>query len=352
MRLVTLSATSVLLALGSVGCGDNASGSSIPDECNPLGGTHCLMPWPSSTFLEADVTTNTGFRLALPPEAMPVNIDEIPVDPTTWNRYDGFSVAGAIIAAFPNGVSSTGLPGHADIAASLAADSPILLVNAETGHQPIFFAEIDANAKPEEAALLIRPLERLEPGSRYVVGLRNTLRDSTGNPLERPAAFEALVTGGSFGHPRFAELEARAPNVFSTLENAGASRDQLVLAWDFVTASDEGLTRDLLTMRAAALPVIGDAGANLDFEMEETPGDPVLTHKIYVGTHDAPNFLSDGESDASILLRDAGDLPRLEGTYDANFALVLPKCLETVQLPRPVVVFGHGLFGNGASTLR
>jgi hypothetical protein len=324
---------------------DNPSGQ-IPAECNPLGGTHCLMPWPSSTYLEADSTTTTGFRVALPAEAMPVNIDDIPVDPTPWNRYDGFSVAGAITAAFPNGVGEAGLPGHADIAASIADASPILLINAETGERPIFFAEIDKNAKPEEAALLIRPLERLRPNSRYVVGLRDTLVDSAGAPLERPAAFEALVSGAGFSHPRFADLEARAPEIFAALEGAGVSRDELVLAWDFHTASDEGLTRDLVTMRDKALPAIGEAGANLAFEMAETAGDPALTRSIYVGIHDAPTFLSNGELDDSVLLRGADDLPELDGVYDANFALVIPKCVETAQLPRPVVVFGHGLFGN------
>lgn len=341
MRLALLSATLVLW----IGCGGDERGP-IADECNPLGGTHCLMPWPSSSYLAADSTTATGFRVALPIEAMPVNIDDIVVDPTSWNRMDGFSAAGAIIAAFPNGVSAAGLPGADDLGASTAADSPILLVDVETGERPVFFAEIDANAKPAEAALLIRPLERLRPGARYAVAIRDSLRDADGNPLERPAAFQALLDGTRFKHPMFADLEARAPDIFAAIEAHGVSRDELVLAWDFVTASDESLTADLLTMRDKALPAIGDAGANLSFEVSEIAGDPALTHKIFLGTHDSPNFLTDGESDQSIIKRGADDLPELDGTYTANFALVLPKCVETAELPRPVVVFGHGLFGS------
>ena len=341
MRLVLLGLTLALAA----GCGGDESGP-IADECNPLGGTHCLMPWPSSTYLAADPTTATGFRVDLPIEAMPVNIDDIAIDPTTWNRFDGFSPSGTIIAAFANGVSGDGLPGHDNLEASQGADSPVLLVDIETGDRPVFFAEIDANAEPEEAALLIRPLERLRPGARYAVAIRDTVRDSAGNPLERPAAFQALLDGARFDHPKFAELEARAPDIFSAIEAHGVSRDELVLAWDFVTASDESLTADLLSMRDEALPAIGEAGANLSFEMSEVAGDPLLTHKIFVGTHDAPNFLTDGESDRSILVRGADDLPALEGTYDANFALVVPRCVETEPLPRPVVVFGHGLFGS------
>lgn len=339
MKLATAS-----LALALVACGSDSP--EIPAECNPLGGTHCLMPWPSSTYLEADPATETGFRVALPGAAMPVNIDDIPIDPSSWNRLDGFSPSGAIIAAFPGGVADEGLPGPEELAAWQGPDSPVLLIDMESGERPVFFAEIDHGAPPDRAALLIRPLERLAPGTRYAVAIRDRLRGPGGEPLPRPPAFQALLDGAGFDHPRFADLAARAPEVLAAVEAAGVGRDELVLAWDFVTASDASLTRDLLTMRDAALPAIGEAGANLGFELSAISGDPVLTHAVYVGTHDAPNFMTDGETDRSVLRRGADDLPALDGTYSANFAAVIPKCAETEPLPLPVVVFGHGLFGS------
>ncbi|HUH03530.1 MAG TPA: hypothetical protein VML75_16145 [Kofleriaceae bacterium] len=336
------------LALG--GCG-GGSDSGIPQDCNPLGGTSCLMPWPSAVYQE-EANTASGHQLAIPVGAMPVNIDGRVIDPTWLNRYDGFGPSGVILAAFPTGVAVDGLPPHSDPDASLAADSPIILVNVDTGDRVAFFAEVDMNTnKPELRTLIIHPLERMAPASRYAVGIRDRVVDSTGQPLPRPEAFQALLDGTSFDHPLFAKLVPRYPAIFAALEAQGVQRDELVVAWDFVTASHEFLTRDLMTMRDAALPVIGANGANLSFDAAQVDNNGTRVLRFIVGTHDAPNFLTDGEKDLSILRRGADGLPELDGTYAANFAAIIPKCVETAPLPIQVMVFGHGLFGDGEDSL-
>jgi hypothetical protein len=128
------------------GCGSD-SNSGIPDDCNPLGGVQCLMPWPSSVYLQEDGATATGFRVAIPEGAMPVNADGYVVDPTPWNRYDGFGPTGVILAGFPSGVDATGLPPHTDLDASLAADSPIILL-METREEWLLARSINT-PKPE-----------------------------------------------------------------------------------------------------------------------------------------------------------------------------------------------------------
>ena len=345
---------SLLCAVGLaslVACGGSES-SSIPDSCNPLGGTTCLMPWPSSAYLVPSADTATGYQVALPVEAMPVNIDDRPVDPTGMNRADGFGPTGVILAAFPNGVSADGLPPNTDPSASLADDSPVILFDVATGDRVSFFAEVDMNTnKPEERALIIHPLERMKPATRYAVAIRDTVKGGDGQPLERPEAFQAILDGKKFNHPLFDRIAGSYDDIFADLDSMGVSKDELVLAWDFVTASDDYLTRDLLTMREQALPVIGDAGANLTFEASEESSDPNLVEKFLVGTYNAPNFLTDGESDDSILRRDADDLPEMDGMYTANFAAIIPKCVETAPLPLQVMVFGHGLFGDGKDSL-
>jgi hypothetical protein len=335
---------------------DDGGQAAIPDECNPLGdGASCLMPWPSSAYLEADAKTATGVRVALPTAAMPSNLDSIPVDPAPWNRFDGFSPSGALLAAFPAGVAADGLPGHADPSASLADDSLVVVVNMDTGERLTMFAEVDMNVdEPALRPLIIRPLERMAAGARYAVAIREGVLGADGQPLARPAGFQALLDGDEVDHPRFARVADGADAMFAALEKAGVERDELVLAWDFVTASDESMTADLLTMRDAALPAMGEAGANLTFTAEEYEGDPVLSFRLLLGTHDAPNFLTNGEEEDSILRRGAGGAggagdpgrPALDGTYTANFAAVIPACVTTAPLPIPAVLFGHGLFGS------
>lgn len=337
-----------------LGCGGEDSAGTISldvsDTCNPLGGESCLMPWPSSVYLtEAD--TATGVQLNLPAEAMPVNFDGIAIDPAPYNRFDGFSPSGPIFAVFEAGVSAAGLPPHNDPAASLRDDSATVLYDMTAGKRVLHFAEVDANALyPEERALIIRPLERLAPGSRIAVAIRKSVRAEDGSALPVSPAFAALLdgAGAAVAHPLMTRLTPRYDAIFSALEGEGVPREDLVLAWDFVTASDEFLTRDLLAMRKQAMPILANA---LQFTAGEVPSDPGVVLRSLVGTHQAPNFLTDGEEEESVLLRDSAGEPMTTGMYDANFAAVLPACVNdpNTVLPIPVVIFGHGLFGSGAS---
>ena len=96
-----------LVALSAVvACGDDGTtppDNGIPAECNPLGGVTCLLPWPSSAYEVADPSTATGVRLALPAEAMPVNIDQVAIDPAPYNRFDGFPPSAPALVLMPNG---------------------------------------------------------------------------------------------------------------------------------------------------------------------------------------------------------------------------------------------------------
>ena len=341
-----------VMVLPQFGCGDDRfadAAADIPATCNPLGGMACLMPWPSAAYLTTADTT-TGVRLNLPVEAMPRNFQDIAIDPAPYNRFDGFSPTGPMVALFPTGVSAEGLPGHRDPAASLQDDSATIVLEMDTGRRILHFAEVDENALfPEERALIIRPLERLVSGSRYAVAIRRSVKAEDGSDLPVPEAFEALVAGqgDDVDHPLMEILAPRYDDIFSALESAGIDRDELVLAWDFVTASDDMLTGDLMTMRSQAMPALTD---QLEFTASELPIDPTTTLRMLQGTHQSPNFMSNGEEDDSVLVRGAAGEPTLDGMYDANFAAVLPACIADAgtELPIPVVLFGHGLFGSGS----
>lgn len=338
----------VAMSLLAAACGDNA-GSDIPAQCNPLGGQGCLLPWPSAAYEVADASTATGRRLALPIESMPRNLDDAPIDPVDFNRWDGFSPTGPMLAQFPTGVSNTNLPTWKDPEASLAADSPIVLVNADTGERAPFFAEVDQNTRdPLVRNLIIRPLARLATNAHYVVGIRKTVKAADGGELPSPPAFAAAVAGGGYDHTRFDG--ARFTKIFSVLETAGVPKTDLVLAWDFHTASDDFLRRDLTTMRDAAIPAMGEGGANLSFTAElQSPVTGI--YKRYLGTYKSPDFLTDGEADDSRLRRNAALLPEMSGMRDANFAAIVPQCVDTMPLPRPTIIFGHGLFGSSEEYL-
>jgi len=340
-----------LLCLLAAACGTDGNTNGIPDECNPLGGEGCLLPWPSMIYETADPSTVSGQRLAIPITAMPANVDNVSVDPAFLNRQDGFSPTGPLLAHFPTGVSAAGLPSFKDPEASLAATSPIVLLNLDTNQRAAFFAEVDQNTiDVNKRALIIRPLERLSPGAHYAVAIKNTVKAADGSDLAPSPGFKALRDGTAFSHPRFGAMKVRFPAIFTQLEAAGAPKADLVLAWDFVTASDESLRADLTSMRNQALPAMGVDGAALTFTATAKPNTD-LSYKRYLGTFKTPNFLSDGERDDSILVRGPDGAPVLGGQRDARFAAIIPKCIETMPLPRPTIIFGHGLFGSAEEYL-
>ncbi len=327
----------------------SGDGSDIPSQCNPLGGSGCLLPWPSAAYETADATTATGRRLAIPIEAMPKNLDATPIDPAAFNRWDGFSPTGPMLAAFPTGVSNANLPSWKDPSESLAEDSPIILVDADTGERAPFFAEVDQNTHDElKRNLIIRPLARLHPGAHYVVGIRKSVKALDGSDLPISPAFAAALAGEGYEHPRFDG--ARFKTIFAALAAAGVAKTDLVLAWDFHTASDEFLRNDLTTMRDLALPAMGAHGENLTFTTQDLS--PVAgIYKRFLGTFTSPNFLTADETDESVLRRDGAANPVMDGMRNARYAALVPECVKTQPLPRPTIIFGHGLFGSGEEYL-
>lgn len=332
---------------------DAGSEPPVADHCNPLDPQECLLPWPSSVYLEEDDDAATGVGVAIPEAAMPANRHGVAPDTAPYARRDGFPASGVMLASFSTGVSPEGLPPHWDIGASLADDAPIVLLDMETGERQPFFAEVDANPFNSEPlrALIIRPVERLAPATRYAVAIRDRVRGAHGEPLPTSAAFRAIRDGDTPEHPRARDVASSYEAIFAALQDAGVEREEVVLAWDFVTASDASLTSDLHTMRDQAVEAL-EAGEALEYDVEEEI-DPDSPHvlRLVRGTFEAPNFLTDGEKSESVIVRDGDELPVRDGTYDANLTAIVPACVQEADLPVPVLVFGHGIFGSAQEYL-
>jgi len=321
----------LLLALAA-GCG---SARTPPPLCEGLDPEACLLPWPSSALLVRDRTTRTGFRVALAAATMPRNKHGAPVDPAPWNRWDGFSPMTTLIAEIASVIDPSPLPTWHDPGASLAADSPTVLVDVDTGERIAHFAEIESS--PEVAAghttLYVRPAARLAEGHHYAVGIRG-LRNRDGSSAAAAAPFAQLrdrLPGA---------LDARRDSfehdVFAPLAAAGVARASLLLAWDFRTASGETAWGDLLAMRDAAVAAAGPGGLGCSVsQVSEDPTDAEILRRIE-GQFTVPNFLAPGR-----LVRGADGRPAQQGTAQAAFTAIVPR---SAAAGAPVWIYGHGLF--------
>jgi hypothetical protein len=362
------------------GRGPAPSPSGGTQACDPIDPSLCMLPWPDNFYTRPDRSTPTGLRLNVSPAATPRNAAGVPVDPTEWNRLDGFSPGSPIVTHVPGmdnpqAFAKTSPPTNTDIQRSLEADSPIVVIDATTGQRWPVWAELDQSVglngsppAPAQTALIIHPAVNLTDDQRYIVALRD-MRDASGNLIRAQPAFAAFAAGR--GQPVARQLYYDR-DIFPQLQRAGASRQSLYLAWDFTVASEQSLTGTALFMRNNALAQLGD----------RTPGDgrvegraPQFTiDSCDVATSPAPSGCTTSSSlDPSVYAHIAGTFsapcylneigcpagssfnyssptatlptPIPGNTISANFECNVPVGAENGQKFRPMLV-GHGLLGT------
>lgn len=114
-------------------------------DCDPLVPTYCGFPFPSNVFTtDGPEGGKTGRKLALGDALIPDGRKNMSGPPDIWNRADGFSPGLALMAHLP-GATITGLPDPLHLEASLAADSPTIVLDAATGERVPHYAELDAS---------------------------------------------------------------------------------------------------------------------------------------------------------------------------------------------------------------
>ena len=329
----------------AAGCGGGAGGAAdggdgsvagVPGApCNPLGSGDCLTPFPSTAFLAEDGTTATGWRVALSEDVLPENDDGVLLDPTFWNRFDGFSAATYLLAYFPETVDPSNLPPVDDPAASLEATSPTVIIEVPSGERVPHFAELDANADEDDddrQGLILRPVIRLKPGVRYAVGLHRSLGPAV------PAGFQAVLDGTKTDNEILERLRPGYDDIFAALAKAGLAREDTLLAWDFTTATDAAFVEPMQTMVDDAL----DAVPTMVYVVDDVDNNPTVNAlRVVKGTFEVPNYLGEDGYVA--------DPPERNGTYVAEFTMIIPSVAQTA--PVPILLFGHGLFGTGRNYL-
>lgn len=324
--------------------------------CNPLalpGASDCLTPFPSTWNTVADPSSPTGIRLSIDQEQFVSPDGELPVDPAILDGADGFSPVTPILVNFGRDVHPDQLSGHGDQEATVQPGAPVALIHAETGEAVPLLTEMDqANREldgyEDRHALIIRPLAPLELGATYHV-LLSGLSDTEGAPLESPEVFVALRDGIQTGDATIEALRPDQEALFETAEAAGWAREDLTLAFSVPVASEEYVLGPARSARQQVLELAAEGRfAYTVDEVQVDPNDNVAW--LVKGTFTPPSFLTESDN----IVRDEEQGLVLQGgpedwpAYD--FTLAIPPQGATGG-NLPVVVLGHGLFGNGRSMI-
>jgi hypothetical protein len=347
-KLLTIS---LFLTASLTACGDKDL--STPSQCNPLGGSACITPWPSAIYEKDDATTETKRRVEVPKGALPTNFDGIEIEPAMLADQDGFSYAAPMIIAWESGVDGANLVDYKHIADSVMATSPTVIIDMESGELVHHFAELDAREpdKPASQALYIRPAKMLLPAHRYAVAIKKTLKAKGGGELLISEGFQAILDGEATSHGLLEKVRPRYTDIFAKLEAKGVAKQDLVVAWDFTTRSRANVQDDLFYARKSALEMMGTNASALSYtiDADTVPSDPRYVRRID-GTYDVPHFLTgDGPSPfppSAKLNRDSAGHPAPMGLYKAPFTAMVPQCAMTATGPVAVIEYGHGLLGQ------
>ena len=373
----------LVVALFALGCssgggdasggngGDSGTGGGMvpapPLDCDPLTPSYCAFPYPNDYYTVADTSTATGRKLALPEVIMPANRFNQRSNPGPFNEMDGFSPGISAMTHLP-GATVMGLATPDSIDDSLAAESPTVFLNADTGERVPHWVDrdewvvqaktrIDAGEdspkfnipRPleeleQEQAMMLRPAVRLEDATRYIVAFRN-IRDDQGELVEPSPGFLALRDAEASDDEVIESRRAHFEDIFEALESNGVSRDDLQIAWDFTTASRENNTGAMVHIRDDAFANYPD-GVEYEVEVIDETREGMackLEITFHMPLYTVGGDPDDGSTGALLNLGDDG-LPEQNGTYPYLAEVFVPEAAQTE--PAGLVEVGHGQLGS------
>lgn len=316
--------------------------------CDELDTAHCLLPFPSDRFTVDDAATETGRRVALPAGRL-ANAGGVALDPTEWNRQDGFSPGSPMMTVLAGAdLDASEAPPLGDLGRSLDDDSPTVVVDLTTGDRLAHWAELDAKSPADrEPMLILRGAAALPEGHRIGVALRS-LVDANGAAIEAPLGFRVyrdnLTTDIDAVENRRPDMES----LFSGLADANIERDELQLAWSFTVVSADSIASPMLAMRDDAFERLGSGAPKLTVTEVVETGLPAGIGRRVNGRLEVPLYLEGTGEPGSQLLRGEDGLPTYSGSsWPAYVTCQIP----TVALEGPAgsarpVVYGHGLMGG------
>jgi len=346
--------------------------------CNPLVPAACPYPFPNMMLVDDDAASATGFRVNLHAgnmgfvQAAPFNVGALGA---YMSRADGFSLGTPILTHLGTGdVDRATLPSFEDLGASVMASSTVQLIHRGSGERVPVWAETDLRAlSDDERTVMIRPQGGLDPAARYVVVITTGVKATSGADLEASDAYRALRDGVPTTSAIVEGMRAEYEELFTFLEAQGVARADTLLAWEWVTHSDDfamGLVRPHVELaREAAtdpsmIPCDGCA-APLSYEITEclssTMADATATGCTYddtlhatelrriTGTFVVPSFL---DPVTGVIELDAAGAPLLKETLEAELIVHVPASLAAAAPgTAPVLVFGHGLLAEATDYL-
>jgi hypothetical protein len=200
----------------------------------------------------------------------------------------------------------------------------------------------------------------LEEATRSIVAFRHGLVDTDGTLFEPSAAFGSLVAGTAEDDPLLSPRVLRFEARFELLAGAGIDRSDLLLAWDFNTASSDAMHSRMLEIRREGFEAAGEDGPPITVTewTDLTPEENEHWAAIIRGYITVPHFMcEDVVPDRTGTVvgwtfneQTSGEgLVEQNGTREAEFWFGVPHSAMD-GTPHGFAQYGHGFFGLADGT--
>ena len=320
------------------------SGNRFCDNTNP---DHCLLPFPSSAFLDPDSGTATGYRLDIDGQAIPDSASASSEDFHLLDNKDGHSPSTQIFTTFSSLPDISGLASQDSIPSSVLPGHNSLVLNMDTGQIVEHWVEISSRTQEDEATLVhVRTLRGLDHNARYAVAFKNLI-DGDGEQVEPFPGFKALRDGSITDNQQIESLRSSYESMFSSLSEIGYDRQNLTSAWWFHTASSQSIMGDIISMRNNATQLLGEDGIGCNITaVNENYAEDNTTLRRISGTITTPHYL-ESTYPPTPMTRSEDGTPRFNFLTEVVFTITIPKSAADDSKPAPLVVLGHGFMGDG-----
>jgi hypothetical protein len=331
----------------------------VASPCDPIDTGRCAFPFVNDYYAASGSGTESNKRIALTRGSLPATdaSPAIAVDPTRWSEADGWSIGPMLLFSNPDiDLVQTGAAPLTDLAKSLEANTPVAIIDAETGAKQLLWVERDERGSTiDDQPLIIRVGKNLKEGHRYIVALRN-MKDSMGATIEAPDGFKIYRDNLASDLLPVEARRADMEEILTTLTSNGFTRSELYLAWDFTTQSSDSVRKRMLKMRDDSFTALGAASPAFTVDsVVEDLGDTKIFRTIN-GTFQAPLYLTGtgapytlGNTIPSSYLRlDANGMPVSSGTVTVPYRCLIPRSADNAGTANParISLYGHGLLGN------
>ena len=293
-----------------------------PVEDAGLMGQGLMWPFPNAQLM-------VDGRVSIPSEAVPYVDTPMPTERLAWR--DGFSPVQTAVIQLDD-VDAGALPG-----AGSGLGGSVRLIDLDTGEELLCFAELDADPAARTPALLIRPLEAMQPGHRVAVVV-------TTDAAARPERIQDLLDGRP-PDDMSEEVADGTLTLFDELADLGVATNTIAVAGDFPVGDPTPTLRQV--MDGTEIPESWEITKVVDSDEDPNALPEGVWRKI-TGTYTTTNWLPDD----FLLDMDADGAVYPSGEVEAELYIQVPESVRDKEPGTvPVVVFGHGLLRDPALIL-